>query len=173
MCGEKHQSRREGYGDKGSPPRVRGKESGDVLTLPEGRITPACAGKRRTTEGEMYATKDHPRVCGEKVTPKMLTPSLMGSPPRVRGKGGRMYFYAIALRITPACAGKSEFASHSDNPLHGSPPRVRGKETGGKNHMKTFRITPACAGKRTCSVGICKRSEDHPRVCGEKRIQLP
>ncbi len=31
-----------------------------------------------------------------------------------------------------------------------------------------FRITPACAGKRYRHRSVVLRSEDHPRVCGEK-----
>ena len=52
--------------------------------------------------------------------------------------------------------------------IAGSPPRVRGKE--GNLKMKTTeqRITPACAGKRRKSKDENNRTEDHPRVCGEK-----
>ena len=70
-----------------------------------------------------------------------------GSPPRVRGKDIDITQIVVAVRITPACAGKSAdcvivFASGEDHPRvcgekqslrdtfpspKGSPPRVRGK----------------------------------------------
>ena len=57
----------------------------------------------------------------------------MGSPPRVRGKEPLMKEQIDTLRITPACAGKSE----------------RGRTGRGKAQPEeNRRITPACAGKR-------------------------
>ena len=53
-------------------------------------------------------------------------------------------------------------------PPSGSPPRVRGKVRVACSNLTARRITPACAGKRRreCSTNV--RTEDHPRVCGEK-----
>ena len=71
-------------------------------------------------------------------------------------------------RITPACAGKSDFvwdlySSAKDHPRvcgekqnsgqyealkEGSPPRVRGKDIQLKTPSTASGITPACAGKR-------------------------
>ena len=52
----------------------------------------------------------------------------------------------------------------------GSPPRVRGKGDVQAKVKALDRITPACAGKRTifhlCDIIV----EDHPRVCGEKKV---
>ena len=133
---------------QGSPPRVRGK------------AVDAAVYRGRW--------KDHPRVCGEKnslqhpaplcfgITPacagKRIHYSIqhhcaLGSPPRVRGKGGAADVDKHALGITPACAGKSLFVLRpveggGDHPRvcgektsrlsftatsRGSPPRVRGK----------------------------------------------
>ena len=86
VCGEKftaaHQIRRA----VGSPPRVRGKE---FQRLPEGglhRITPACAGKRQKVKNQKALSKDHPRVCGEKLCSSWNSGMDLESPPRVRGK---------------------------------------------------------------------------------------
>ena len=70
----------------GSPPRVRGKRSGQYSMGYCCRITPACAGKTEYDDREGEVIEDHPRVCGENapVAPSML--DFMGSPPRVRGK---------------------------------------------------------------------------------------
>ena len=50
---------------------------------------------------------DHPRVCGEKLFQSPLLRLPLGSPPRVRGKGGRTGSSGQHTGITPACAGKS------------------------------------------------------------------
>ena len=102
-----------------------------------------------------------------------FAPSVMpdaGSPPRVRGKGQSKGREQRELRITPACAGKSNtknaiksigrdhprvcgekcFSRLAPLPAEGSPPRVRGKEF------------------TTASSTIVLW--DHPRVCGEKAV---
>ena len=75
----------------------------------------------------MVETQDHPRVCGENLTPSGELSSILGSPPRVRGKPMSNTIERYDYRITPACAGKTarrEFICY----VHaGSPPRVRGK----------------------------------------------
>ena len=53
----------------------------------------------------------------------------------------------------------------------GSPPRVRGKVERMKTVHVAHGITPACAGKRTPKAFGSYMMKDHPRVCGEKRVQ--
>ena len=87
-------------------------------------------------------------MCGEKTNMPELKGMSVGSPPHVRGKVGQTAARNQAERITPACAGKSHFAtnfhlnkrdhprmcgekSHSVSPAvaaQGSPPHVRGKD---------------------------------------------
>ena len=50
---------------------------------------------------------DHPRVCGEKHSQKCEKGAELGSPPRVRGEGSTLAGGYGAIRITPACAGRS------------------------------------------------------------------
>ena len=131
-------------------PRMRGK--GGILGVQRNcpRITPAHAGKRRTPKQCVFNSRDHPRVCGEKISFKVSIASVMGSPPHVRGKEKRKVDFRQPHGITPACAGKScsslpRFARCGDHPrmcgekrflvnlLHcllGSPPHVRGKGCG-------------------------------------------
>ena len=111
------------------------------------------------------------------------------SPPHMRGKGVLDDFDGVAVRITPAYAGKRadsppEFWTSWDHPrvcgekfhayechmlTSGSPPHMRGKVD---EYIYAYRfagITPAYAGKslRRCrSAASCR---DHPRICGEKR----
>ena len=175
------------------PPRVRGKVCRRKLKSVFLRITPACAGKSARRISHDRAREDHPRVCGEKLQSNQLLQEEKGSPPRVRGKGITLCAKNIAIRITPACAGKS-FAGRNyhterkDHPrvcgekkrncgfvlsFQGSPPRVRGKDTVIKFPGDSPRITPACAGKSMPCAVRWLRCKDHPRVCGEKNPRRP
>ena len=50
----------------GSPPRMRGKVSGQRRFYGKAGITPAYAGKRKGYMAVVLDPMDHPRVCGEK-----------------------------------------------------------------------------------------------------------
>ena len=188
MCGEKSSSSSRLSCASGSPPRMRGKESGCVPGLPGSRITPAHAGKRDKTAIFEEWCRDHPCVCGEKTKPVPAGGILMGSPPRVRGKVRQHLESRQSVGITPACAGKrierSQCrTSRRDHPracgekrvgslasvgLSGSPPRVRGKACRCPPLDTNQRITPACAGKSSLRWAAIQTHGDHPRVCGEK-----
>ena len=93
------------------------------------------------------SNRDHPRVGGEKLTSLSNRGTLLGSPPRGRGKDSAKRLPPRQWRITPAWAGKSllscchfpdtwdhprvggeKFVSPGDGTLvAGSPPRGRGK----------------------------------------------
>ena len=53
-------------------------------------------------------------MCGEKFNLKEMSKTLLGSPPRMRGKVIKQVLAMLDKRITPACAGKSfsVFASY-------------------------------------------------------------
>ena len=188
VCGEKFTGFHYHARHMGSPPRVRGKVTFQLLCRSMIRITPACAGK--STRLSLFAifSGDHPRVCGEKIACGHYMLCYSGSPPRVRGKADPKKHRQRQTGITPACAGKRECPTEGApaagdhprvcgekkdmraagiNPI-GSPPRVRGKGPLEGLKYDAERITPACAGK---SVGVLICVEpiwDHPRVCGEK-----
>ena len=127
-------------------------------------------------------------MCGEKPKSTKLSPTGLGSPPRVRGKDAQHLKKLFKRGITPACAGKScriySFISVSwDHPrvcgeklpicgncaaVKGSPPRVRGKVLNENEATSYPGITPACAGKSFALFYILLAVWDHPRVCGEK-----
>ena len=107
MCGEKLVTEFITRYMMGSPLRVRGKV-GPVIQLRAGPgITPAYAGKRGRKEVAPMSNRDHPRVCGEKITDETIGVVIQGSPPRVRGKVSVLLVDVVMLRVTPACAGKS------------------------------------------------------------------
>ena len=112
--------------------------------------------------------KDHPRLCGEKLSFPLPIVSVIGSPPPMRGKVSFTLAADIRRRITPAYAGKSRLRpkverDHGDHPrlcgekriaftitsvMKGSPPPMRGKVQQGFRRFNHVRITPAYAGKR-------------------------
>ena len=56
--------------------------------------------------------------------------------------------------------------------LPGSPPRVRGKVNDIRFRKTNSGITPACAGKSTKQEKQQGKARDHPRVCGEKDVDV-
>ena len=106
VCGEKQLGKNATDYTLGSPPRVRGKVSVDEVNVFHGGITPACAGKRSSLFFTPLCCRDHPRVCGEKLTDYQLFWQKGGSPPRVRGKVEARVQHRDDPGITPACAGK-------------------------------------------------------------------
>ena len=150
-------------------------------------ITPADAGKTRFFFFQFAQFMDHPRGCGENAYGEVMRQPDKGSPPRMRGKLPACINCGIALRITPADAGKTPLGAGygdelKDHPrgcgenlkarrdpqsLPGSPPRMRGKPSGGGADDRTVRITPADAGKTFVNSFILLILWDHPRGCGE------
>ena len=146
---------------------MRGKVSPVLVRAIPDRITPAYAGKSPTNPRPVFSNRDHPRLCGEKVTVAVPLIPYSGSPPPMRGKETKDKKYWWQMRITPAYAGKSPISSNvhevsQDHPrlcgeksffsssafiFLGSPPPMRGKETTPFTVSRMVRITPAYAGK--------------------------
>ena len=106
MCGEKSTSTISTAQTAGSPPHVRGKDSYHMKGMAADRITPACAGKSAILDFSLLLSRDHPRMCGEKLKRLRKAYKSKGSPPHVRGKGIGFWLRLILFGITPACAGK-------------------------------------------------------------------
>ena len=106
MCGEKIKHQPTKNVGAGSPPHVRGKAFLLNFWLMHQRITPACAGKSSQIPIESIESRDHPRMCGEKILSFPPSCRRMGSPPHVRGKEFHVLQRLLPPGITPACAGK-------------------------------------------------------------------
>ena len=190
VCGEKKLDTVHLCLTSGSPPRMRGKAPSRYAVFPQHGITPACAGKRQHRQRHTRQCRDHPRVCGEKLSGFCRILTRLGSPPRVRGKELPVAVDSDISRITPACAGKRRLriVGHikpEDHPRvcgekdrtiavqnqpQGSPPRVRGKELPVAVDSDISRITPAYAGKSMAHLHPACVGGDYPRVCREKRF---
>ena len=128
VCGEKRRVRSWRALLLGSPPRMRGK----VVLSSENPlcrgITPAYAGKSRSSARPHHSHRDHPRACGEKTEYRALVTAHQGSPPRMRGKVFIGQVCIAPKGITPACAGKS--LRPDNNPSTSwDHPRVCGEKT--------------------------------------------
>ena len=86
VCGEKSFKTSTSCWSKGSPPRMRGKGIQPCNQWVRVGITPAYAGKSIQRGRPDHASRDHPRVCGEKKCRGRARHSESGSPPRMRGK---------------------------------------------------------------------------------------
>ena len=171
---------------------MRGKGQGQGDGCNHQGITPAYAGKSSAAAAARICARDHPRVCGEKGYHNAKLKGVLGSPPRVQGKGRPESHRPPTAGITPAYAGKScppqaPTFTRQDHPRvcgekrqnlgphtarKGSPPRMRGKVNQYVHDELRLGITPACAGKRRQPVHRATPRQDHPRVCGEKFFLL-
>ncbi len=167
VCGENGTRASKKRAPCGSPPRMRGKRENTCPPSARGRITPAHAGKTTSVPLNNPLWTDHPRACGENASIVLYFATLVGSPPRMRGKRHPQGQEWPLSRITPACAGKTVpvviekhapedhprvcgencLGARKSNPANGSPPRVRGKLAVRIARLFVVRITPACAGK--------------------------
>ena len=77
------------------------------------RITPARAGNRDLERQKECHFQDHPRACGEQLTPIIFAASPIGSPPRVRGTVPNPTQGDHYNGITPARAGNSKLIGKS------------------------------------------------------------
>lgn len=133
---------------QGSPPRVRGKVVDLRLHVGHAGITPACAGKSSPARIPPCRRRDHPRVCGEKLTQPSAGGWWLGSPPRVRGKEVFPYRVQHPGGITPACAGK-RLKNVFIAPFFRTYPQ------------KTFSLVPICQTSSQSAIARC--------ICGQGR----
>ena len=126
-------------------------------------------------------------MCGKNIARLLICLSCSGSPPRVREKPTVILTDDQALRITPACAGKTKALKSplyytQDHPrvcgknfkcldllilVLGSSPRVREKYIRHLEDGKSLGITPASAGKTDIHPVRTSELWDHSRVCGK------
>ena len=187
MCGENPILHASSAAGSGSSPRVRGKPASPATCTWERGLIPACAGKTGSPSARPGLWAAHPRVCGENITQVSPVMSSKGSSPRVRGKRVHSQKFIKAVRLIPACAGKTPRRRARRRPggahprvcgenmslgryPHGGPgssPRVRGKHLPSALPHRPVRLIPACAGKTRLDAHPSSSRRAHPRVCGE------
>ncbi len=175
----------------GSSPRVRGARLCDYTLVILVGIIPACAGSTTLRLHPRDTRRDHPRVCGEHSAWASRSSPAWGSSPRVRGAPSSSTPRARTAGIIPACAGstsrrRARRCACRDHPrvcgehlmyrlqdIHreGSSPRVRGARSRSMVWGSRLGIIPACAGSTTDRKDRPCLTKDHPRVCGEHKLE--
>ena len=110
---------------------------------------------------------------GEDFIHNRIYTAYMGSPPHARGRPLLVLEHLAAVRITPACAGKTDGLDtlRMQNKDH---PRMRGEDDVDPLVLDDeVRITPACAGKTRPCAQPCVHEGDHPRMRGEDPRMRP
>ena len=131
----------------GSPPLARERHLPCHLAIHYIRITPAGAGKTDNQRCHWSPWKDHPRLRGKDVkNPRSLWIAL-GSPPLARERLKLQKILALALRITPACAGTT--ANILNFPfLVWDHPRLRGNDGSKPSSIAAVAGSPPLARER-------------------------
>ncbi len=119
--------------------------------MPYGGIIPACAGNTGRPHSPLAATGDHPRVCGEHVSPVI----------------DGINEFRMVEGDHPRVCGEHLAGAAGDVLAQGSSPRVRGTPRRSRRRRARPGIIPACAGNTRREGRSVRRSRDHPRVCGE------
>ncbi len=171
----------------GTPPRWRG---GPVLLFNDRdvqRNTPAMAGRTDRLTPQAAAASEHPRDGGEDHRERDQVQAVVGTPPRWRGGPVPDRYGGVAVRNTPAMAGRTgsrgrtirRTAEHprdgGEDSLKGlgggfkggTPPRWRGGRQGRDLGDGPRRNTPAMAGRTTAGRAARCRGSEHPRDGGE------
>ena len=172
----------------GSSPRVRGAVLCRAGSPAGPGIIPARAGSSCGGFSRLWASRDHPRACGEQAIAAGPRAGYAGSSPRVRGAEAQPHARSDALGIIPARAGSSAHCrcggqAARDHPRAcgeqlrrkvddfcdvGSSPRVRGAVLGRFDDIARLGIIPARAGSRPDILASQLSRRDHPRACGEQ-----
>ena len=181
----------EGLGIEGAHPRVRG----DVYCSFwwwwwRWGLTPACAGTSDCAGQRRNHRWAHPRVRGDVMVGMFGTATILGSPPRARGRRAGCRSSVGLVGLTPACAGTSHHAGPGGAAIgahprvrgdvaaatvcqrghEGSPPRARGRHAGRHMTPNGLGLTPACAGTSSAWVAVVPPSRAHPRVRGDVQL---
>ena len=191
VCGE-HLTENEAHrAGEGSSPRMRGTRSCPGLRCRCLGIIPAYAGNTTSRATCRRSARDHPRVCGEHPDNALLSESMSGSSPRMRGTLCRHRNACFLIGIIPAYAGNTlqrhgMLAAYRDHPRvcgeHTLPETLGRSRTGSSPRMRGTRIEslagrfgrgiiPAYAGNTALSILRLRAPWDHPRVCGEHRLK--
>ena len=150
-------------------------------------LTPAYAGNTKSRSSPRHRLWAHPRIRGEYQT---ISPSLTcqtGSPPHTRGIHIQKAVLEFHLRLTPAYAGNTLYATvrQTGPGAHprirgeyglshfyhlwsvGSPPHTRGILISLQIQIPACRLTPAYAGNTYVGYKHSQCDWAHPRIRGE------
>ena len=171
----------------GSSPHTRGAQPGDLRYDWDERIIPAYAGSTGSNHTRPCLRPDHPRIRGEHLNTRALSPGGVGSSPHTRGALTGLISDKVIPRIIPAYAGSTGRSTWRrrrtpDHPrirgehnqrhdpkgdFTGSSPHTRGAPGADKAMRALARIIPAYAGSTAKLLSMASVRQDHPRIRGE------
>ena len=136
-------------------------------------IIPAYAGSTSLWSGAAGSGGDHPRIRGEHQPRQAHRTPEPGSSPHTRGAQTGCASYILYYRDHPRIRGEHVWELRASVLILGSSPHTRGARDNIVIRLVHVGIIPAYAGS-TC--GFLPRSafpEDHPRIRGEHRLDIP
>ena len=116
MCGEHTRCVWPASSHHGSSPHVRGALHLWPDSIVREGIIPACAGSTCVNAINVPPLWDHPRMCGEHISPDAVNRFGPGSSPHVRGAPSFVREHCGVWGIIPACAGSTPIVRHT--PTH-------------------------------------------------------
>ena len=120
-CGEHLLKQKGKYKMKGSSPRMRGTQDGEMCACKRLGIIPADAGNTTRPLKYLNTSRDHPRGCGEHSRRSLTHRRVRGSSPRMRGTLGHIVEIIHQFGIIPADAGNTVRVSHPYPPAWDHP----------------------------------------------------
>ena len=137
---------------------------------PLSRFIPACAGNTSQPWPTRWASRVHPRVCGEHLLGMNVIHAVFGSSPRVRGTRSSIPARRETPTVHPRVCGEHRQTTAGTLTYAGSSPRVRGTQVSGPAYSNCRRFIPACAGNTLSDKVVWDQPTVHPRVCGEHGV---
>ena len=173
VCGEHFGTARGGGTHRGSSPRMRGTRICSQCGENCRGIIPAYAGNTNLLPMRRELPWDHPRVCGEHVTPWRDSEAILGSSPRMRGTRTRQILEANTTGIIPAYAGNTLWTELTCAPRRDHP-RVCGEHVLFLiGRCMTPGSSPRMRGTRTCSLHATCRCGIIPAYAGNTAPYAP
>ena len=139
------------YGE--TPPRARGRRVAPCAIPELIGNTPACAGKTSGSGRTSGSGQKHPRVRGEDIIVTGWPFTSSETPPRARGRRYCLRISFVAMRNTPACAGKT-LSNRTRQEILKKHPRVRGEDNIKYDPVRKVGETPPRARGRLARLPI-------------------
>ena len=172
----------------GSSPLARGTAGGAADLGADDRFIPACAGNGRSRPTRSHSRAVHPRLRGERPSPRAHMATTYGSSPLARGTEEHRGAGLQQVRFIPACAGNGgsggtcgprstvhprlrgerSRTAPGQSPTAGSSPLARGTVNRRPGYAGRHRFIPACAGNGRRCPRRPLHGPVHPRLRGER-----